>query len=193
MEPLPVAVFFVGLAVGWTIRVGYGRGSKRNVIAVERASRLEFALVALAFTAMHVLPVACLVLPRLREFDYDLPAGAGPLGGALFAVGLWLFWRSHADLGRNWSPVPRIREGQSLVTAGVYRHIRHPMYAAHWLQALAQALLLENWLAGPLVLAFFLPIYLMRVGREEQMMLDHFGDQYRQYMDRTGRAVPRLW
>ena len=53
--------------------------------------------------------------------------------------------------GENWSPDPG-RSGSSTpwLTEGVYRHIRHPMYAAHWLWGLGQALLLQNWIARSL-------------------------------------------
>jgi len=67
------------------------------------------------------------------------------------------------------------------------------MYAAHWLWGIAQALLLQNWIAGLAMLASFLPMYLHRVPREEQMKLEQFGEEYRLYMNRTGRLIPRLW
>jgi protein-S-isoprenylcysteine O-methyltransferase Ste14 len=108
-------------------------------------------------------------------------------------LGIWLLWRSHVDLGRHWSPTLEVRDGHTLVTGGVFSRIRHPMYAAHWVWALGQILLLQNWIVGPSMLALFLPMYFYRVGREERMMLDHFGDEYRGYMKRTGRIVPRLW
>jgi protein-S-isoprenylcysteine O-methyltransferase Ste14 len=81
---------------------------------------------------------------------------------------------------------------QTLITHGVYRTIRHPMYASGSLLSLAQALLLQNWVAGPAGVVAFLPLYFVRVPREEQMMLDHFGDDYRSYAAQTGRIVPRL-
>ncbi len=105
---------------------------------------------------------------------------------------LWLFWRSHADLGLNWSVTLEIRKEHQLITNGVYRSIRHPMYAAIWLFSLAQALLLANWLAGPAALVTFAPMYLLRTPREERMMCEIFGQEYRDYMARTGRLFPRL-
>jgi protein-S-isoprenylcysteine O-methyltransferase Ste14 len=66
------------------------------------------------------------------------------------------------------------------------------MYASQLLQSLAQALLLPNWLAGLGGMATFLGFYFVRMPEEEQMMLDHFGDEYRAYQERTGRIVPRL-
>jgi len=66
------------------------------------------------------------------------------------------------------------------------------MYASEWLWGIAQALLLQNWVAGWAGLALFAPLYVLRVPREERMMLDRFGEEYRAYMDRTGRVVPRI-
>jgi len=54
-------------------------------------------------------------------------------------------------------------------------------------------LLLQNWIAGPALLVTFAGLYLVRVRREEQMMLENFGEEYRLYMNRTGRVIPRLW
>ena len=64
------------------------------------------------------------------------------------------------------------------------------MYSAFWLWAIAQALLLPNWIAGFAGLAGFGILFFGRVAREEQMMLETFGDSYRAYMARTGRIFP---
>jgi len=77
------------------------------------------------------------------------------------------------------------------VTTGVYEWVRHPMYAAHLLWAAAQLLLLQNWIAGPSFLVASIPLYVARIPREEEMMLEEFGDEYRRYAERTGRFLPR--
>jgi protein-S-isoprenylcysteine O-methyltransferase Ste14 len=66
------------------------------------------------------------------------------------------------------------------------------MYTAFWLWALAQALLLPNWVAGLSGLIGFGILYGFRIGREERLMLDTFGDQYRSYAARTARLIPWL-
>ena len=66
------------------------------------------------------------------------------------------------------------------------------MYASEWLWIVAQALLLRNRIAGPAGAASFLPLYALRVPREERMMLERFGEEYRAYMTGTGRVIPRL-
>ena len=107
-------------------------------------------------------------------------------------IALWLFWRSHADLGMNWSVSLELREGHELVTHGVYRFIRHPMHAAIWLWSVGQGMLLANWLAGWSVVPVFAAMYWLRTPREEDLMCQMFGDQYRTYMRTTGRIVPRF-
>jgi protein-S-isoprenylcysteine O-methyltransferase Ste14 len=86
-----------------------------------------------------------------------------------------------------------VRERQTLVTSGVFKYMRHPMYSAHWLWGIAQALLVHNWISGLASLVIFISVYLLRVPREERVMLNEFGDEYREYIKRTGRILPRLW
>ena len=184
-------VFLVGFILGSAIRARYTRPCRRNRISAKRGTVLDALLVALASVGLAILPLVYLLTSWLDFADYHLPAWVGWIGAGVFAVALWLLWRSHVDLGLNWSAKLEIREGHSLVTRGVYGRIRHPMYAAHWLWAIAQASLLHNWIAGPALLVSFLPLYFLRVPHEEQMMLDQFGEEYRQYVNGTGRIIPR--
>ncbi len=107
-------------------------------------------------------------------------------------IALWLFWRAHVDLGLNWSITLEMRKGHELIVHGVYRRIRHPMYAAIFLFALAQGFLLQNWLAGWAGFVTVALLYLVRTPREEKMMCEFFGESYRDYMQRTGRLFPQL-
>jgi protein-S-isoprenylcysteine O-methyltransferase Ste14 len=67
------------------------------------------------------------------------------------------------------------------------------MYAAIYMVAIAQALLVPNYIAGPAMLAAFTAMVLLRIGPEEQMMVDRFGDEYRAYAARTKRLIPGVW
>jgi protein-S-isoprenylcysteine O-methyltransferase Ste14 len=158
-------------------------------------SRLDVLEVFFAFwgaLGMMILPLVYVFTGIPTFADYDLPDWAGWLGTVIFAASIVILWRAHADLGTNWSPTLEIRQEHKLVTSGIYQYIRHPIYAAIWLSAIAQLLLLHNWIAGPSLFVTLIPIYLMRVPREEKMMLDNFGDEYRAYMNRTGGIIPRF-
>jgi protein-S-isoprenylcysteine O-methyltransferase Ste14 len=149
-------------------------------------------LLLLLFLGNFILPLVYIFTPWLNFADYTLPAWAGRLGVVILVGALMVFWRAHVDLGQNWSPTLQIREGHSLITNGLYRYIRHPMYASQWLWVIAQPLLLQNWIAGVGGLVAFLPMYFVWVPQEEQMMIDQFGEAYRAYRQRTGRILPRL-
>ena len=108
-------------------------------------------------------------------------------------TGLWLFHRSHADLGTNWSITLEVREHHRLVANGVYRRIRHPMYTSLFLYSIGQALALPNWIAGPSYLVAFGILFVFRLRAEERMMLRQFGAEYESYAARTKRLVPGVW
>jgi protein-S-isoprenylcysteine O-methyltransferase Ste14 len=66
------------------------------------------------------------------------------------------------------------------------------MYSGIWLFSIAQGLLLDNWLAGWGVVVSFSVMYVLRTPKEEEMMIDHFGSAYTDYMADTGRLFPRI-
>jgi protein-S-isoprenylcysteine O-methyltransferase Ste14 len=185
-------VFLVGFVLGCVIRGIYTIPHRRSKPTEVRWSTLEAILIVLSSLGLMVAPLVYIFAPWLDFADYQFPATAGWIGAGIFVVALALLWRSHVDLGRNWSGLVAIKDGHTLVTEGVFRHIRHPMYAAHFAWGIAQLLLLHNWIAGPAFLVAFIPMYLVRVPREEQLLLDHFGEEYQAYMKRTGRMIPRI-
>jgi protein-S-isoprenylcysteine O-methyltransferase Ste14 len=186
-------IFLVGLILYLFGMYGPAvRQYRRDSIADDRLTRLDLLMDMVAFVGWQVIPVVCVLTSWLDLADFRLPTWAGWVGVAIFAGALGLFWRAYADLGRNWSPTLQVKEEHTLVTHGVYRTIRHPVYAAMWLWGIAQPLLLQNWIAGFSQLVTFLPLYVRRIPLEERMMVENFGDGYREYMARTGRVIPRL-
>ena len=124
--------------------------------------------------------------------DYTLTLYA-QVTGMLVVPTLWLFYRSHKDLGLNWSVSLEIREDHEIVDKGVYKTIRHPIYAAIWLWVIAQALLLSNYSAGFAGIVSFALLYFLIVRKEEEMMVKEFGEPYRKYQKRTKRIIPFIF
>jgi protein-S-isoprenylcysteine O-methyltransferase Ste14 len=185
-------VFLIGMIVYVSIRGVFGGRTKRNEKVVSRVDTRDRALVAVVFLGSIILPVLYLFTPWLGFADYRLPAFIPWCGAVVMVIALWLFWRAHVDLGLNWSITLEMRKDHELIVHGLYRRIRHPMYAAIFLFAVAQALLLQNWLAGWAGFVTFAILYLVRTPCEEKMMCEVFGESYRDYMQRTGRLWPRL-
>ena len=184
-------VFFAGFLVFVWIRHVFINRAKREKKTIQRIDSLEKALLIAVFMTSLLLPVLYLFTPLLNFADYPISTPISWVGAATMIASLWLFWRAHADLGNNWSVSLEIRKNHELITNGVYRLIRHPMYSALWLWSLSQGMLLENWFAGCLLAPAFATMYFLRAPREERLMCDVFGDEYRAYMRQTGRLTPR--
>jgi protein-S-isoprenylcysteine O-methyltransferase Ste14 len=193
MSPwLAKSVVLLGSIVMVAIRAPHGQRSRTVKVVKSRRGRLETFLLTLAWIGFF-LPLIWITTPVLAFADYALEP-VPLVGGTLcIALGLWLFYRSHADLGTNWSITLEVRERHLLVTQGVYRRIRHPMYLALLLYSLGQALVLPNYVAGPSYAVVMLLLFAFRVGPEEKMMLEEFGESYEAYRLRTKRLVPGLW
>ncbi len=176
-------VFLIGFVVYFSIRHTFIKRTRDVPKADSRIDRLEKFLLFLMVPAILVLPFLYWFTPLLSFADYSLPLPVLLAGLVAMIASLWLFWRSHVDLGDNWSVSLEISEGHQIVSNGVYRSIRHPMYASIWLWGLAQGMLLENWLAGWAVIPVFALMYFLRTPKEEKLMCEHFGDSYRQYMN----------
>lgn len=194
MTPTVSKIIFVALVIGWyLIRYKYARRARRERIMWTARGRLETSLLLMSLTGLGFVPLVYIAtsIPKFAAYRfYPLFAWIG----LFFAIGaLGMFHLTHRALGRNWSISLDVRENHDLVTHGVYQRVRHPMYSAFWLWAIAQALLLPNWFAGFAGLAGFGILFFGRVAREERMMLQIFGDNYQAYMARTGRIFPPIF
>jgi protein-S-isoprenylcysteine O-methyltransferase Ste14 len=186
------AVILAGTLAIIVIRAPHGRRSRRVKIARSHKTTLETVLLVLAWVGFFV-PLIWVASPVFSFAEYPLRTSPLVAGTLCLATGLWLFYRSHADLGTNWSITLELRKEHQLITQGVYRGIRHPMYSALALYAIGQALVIPNWVAGLSNVIAFGVLLALRVGAEERMMTQHFGAEYAAYSARTKRLVPGIW
>ena len=134
-----------------------------------------------------------LIFPALFAWaDLDLLNGIRTFG-ILIGIGanlliLWIL----VSLGTNISAALKVRDNQHLVTTGTYKYIRHPLYTAGLFLFCSITLTSANWFLGFLGIGFQLFIMCLRTPLEEEMLIEHFGDEYRQYIKRTGAFFPKL-
>ena len=124
-----------------------------------------------------------------RRFAFPAPGWLRWVGFGLGIASVGLFAWTHVVLGRFWSPYLQLRPGHRLIAHGPYSRIRHPMYSAilGWMMSLG--LVAASWI--PFVFAALSALnFTLRIQGEEKMMLDQFGDEYQEYMKRTGRLLP---
>lgn len=134
---------------------------------------------------------AFLLMPRAVEFAVvPLPAGWRLLGAPVGLLGLLLFAWMFRHLGLNVTSTATPRAAATLVTSGPYRWVRHPMYLAALVLAMAAALLTANLVVAGGG-AWAVGLLLARSRLEERRLVEKFGDAYREYQDRTGAIFPR--
>jgi protein-S-isoprenylcysteine O-methyltransferase Ste14 len=113
------------------------------------------------------------------------------LVGALVAVtGSAVVLRSRAELGRAWSVVPIASEDTGVVTTGLYRLVRHPIYLGFSVLALGQAIAFGSTSAILAVVGGVLPSFLWRARAEEKLLLEVFGERYVTYRKHTKVMIP---
>ena len=152
-------VWFAGLAGWYIIRHPFARKAKKIEVRASFYDRRESLLLAFASLGLFVIPAVYVLtgFPALLDRPF-IPAIAW-LGPVAQCAALWLFRRSHVDLGRNWSISLEVRDHHALVKNGVYRLIRHPMYSSFFLAGrssnvtaaqLARRWVRTCWRGGPL-------------------------------------------
>ncbi len=186
-----VVVIGVRLYYSKTSRPGREKKTSRKE-AIEREGMWRFYLrLSLFFCLVIFLIVYIVNPPWLGLFSMSLPAWVRWMGAALAAVSILLLVWVHHTLGKHWSTGLALQEEHALVTDGPYRWIRHPMYTALFAFFVGGALVSNNWIVTVLAVIAIAVLY-ARIGREEVMMIEQFGDQYQVYKRSTGRLLPRF-
>ena len=190
---LAKGIFVLALIVWGFLRYPYQRRASKLPVRKTARNLTDSLRIACATLGLGVIPLVYVATGFPGFANYDFVKGFAYAGSVVFALALCLFFLAHRHLGRNFSVSLDIREGHVLISEGIYALLRHPMYSAFWLWAIAQLLLLPNWFAGFAGIIGFGILYLGRIGQEERLMLDTFGDDYRTYMSRTQRIVPWIY
>ena len=155
---------------------------------VSLAAGCVAALVTIVFGAEYI------IAPGFFGFAYALPYPIGLrwFGVLLLAGGITLLASAHAHLGRSFHSLVVAKEDHVFVESGPYRWIRHPIYLAYMMNYVGGGLLAGNWVLTFIPILMFAVLIATRMGREEQLLIDEFGDQYIDYMHRTGGLIPGI-
>src|ERR1022692_5067596 len=122
------ATLILGILAVVAIRAPYGRRSSQIRVVKSERGGLEIVLLSGMWLGRVSLPILWVSTPLFSFADYPLHPAQYAAGVILFSMGLWLFYRSHADLSTNWPVSLELRENHALVTSGVYRRLGHPIY-----------------------------------------------------------------
>lgn len=162
----------------------------------EKISRKEegylFAIVLrLAGLCLWIATFAFLISPASVTWAmFPLPEWVRWLGVVSGALCSMLMYWTLSSLGKNLTDTVVTRANAFLVTHGPYRWVRHPFYVTAALLMASVTLLTANWLIG-LSSVIVLLLLAVRTPKEEQMLIERFGQEYRDYMTKTGRFIPK--
>src|ERR1051326_1089418 len=120
------SVILLASVVMVVMRAPHGQRSRGIPVSRSCKGAREILLLIIAWIAFF-LPLIWIATPAFEFADFALEAIPLVSGALCLALGLWLFHRSHVDLGSNWSITLELRENHQLVTHGIYRWVRHPI------------------------------------------------------------------
>jgi len=187
------AIWVAGI-IAWTVIQWPHRRVARDTESVaDERGNMEKTALGLTIVGLVVLPTIHLATGLFGFANTAFWPGAAWYGLIAMVACLYLFYRSHKDLAGNGSGSLEIHKEPKLVDTGVYSTIRHPMYTSFWLWGIAQYLLIPNWIVGLSGLISVAFLYFSRIGEEERMMHQQFGEAYEDYCDKTYRLLPKLF
>jgi len=148
--------------------------------------RVVFFLVLISFLGMYIAGAEW-----FDAFSIPLPAWLRWSGFILgiCAVMFWSWAQIHLDT--QWSAQLQLIKNHRLVTTGPYARIRHPLYLGMMVWGVSVALLTANWIFIAVCVLAIAGV-MWRVPKEEQMMLENFGDEYKAFIRNTGRFFPKI-
>ena len=193
MQDLPFRILIAAVMLAAMSISGYHR---RRADRLDRKipmqeGRLSLALIRLVALAYFAGLLTYLIHPAWMDWAHlPVPEPLRWLAAAGMVASIPLFFWLFSKLGKNVTPTTQVREQASLVTSGPYKWVRHPLYSVATMQVFLLSLAASNafFAATALMTLLFLT---WRTPKEEARLIERFGDEYREYMRRTGRFLPK--
>ena len=185
-------IFILVLIIISIIRTYFGKHKLYTKYKISIHPLLERINSHLVSFGMIYLPLLNIFFSFFDKYKIALPNYLKIISGIILLLDTILFYLSHKELKDNWTPFLEIKEKQKLIKTGIYQYIRHPMYLSMWIFVIFQGLLLSNAFIEIIGILTWSNLYFIRIGNEEKMMLDTFGKEYEDYIENTGRILPKL-
>ena len=188
---LAAVIFFTGIGISSYFRRKADRDSGEKISRSVDGS-VMMNIIRIGGLILWLSPLVYLINPQwmawskigLPEWTRWLGVGIGVL--CVFAI-YWLF----SSIGSGITPTSATRKEHKLVTNGIYKYIRHPLYTFGSSMFVAFGMMADNWFIALLGVLAFIGMAI-RTPKEEANLIEKFGDEYREYMKQTGRVLPKL-
>ncbi len=114
------------------------------------------------------------------------------IGMALIMTGLIIMLVGQVTLWRNYSSTLVIREDHQLITHGIYRFTRNPIYLGFIMVVVGLPVYAAS-LYGFLTMLVLIPIFLNRIRLEEELLTEEFQNSYQKYKETTKKLIPFIY
>ena len=182
-----IILIFIGI-----IRIYFGKHRLSTNYKISVNPFIERFNSYLVGFSMIYFPLMNIFLSFFERFHFEIPNIIKIISSIILILDTYLFYLSHKELADNWSPFLEIKDQQKLIKTGIYKYIRHPMYLSMWIFAFFQGLVLSNLFIEIFGILTWANLYFIRISKEEKMMSDIFGEQYKEYIESTGRLFPKF-
>jgi protein-S-isoprenylcysteine O-methyltransferase Ste14 len=118
---------------------------------------------------------------------------AGATTTTEWIIGFAIAFTALFTLKRFYASTLVARVDHQLITHGIYRFVRHPAYLGVLLVCVVALPVYSSSAWGFLVLSLLIPIFLGRIRMEERLLIEHFGDEYREYEASTRKLIPFVY
>ena len=183
------------LFIGISISSYYRRKADKDTgekISRKADGTAMMTVIRLGGLVLWLSPLVYLINPQWMAWSkLGLPEWARWIGigiGFLCTISVyWLF----SSIGSGITPTSATRTEHKLVTSGPYRWVRHPLYTVGSSMFIAFGMMADNWFIAVLGILAFIAMA-ARTPKEEANLIEKFGDEYREYMNRTGCFLPKI-
>jgi protein-S-isoprenylcysteine O-methyltransferase Ste14 len=178
------------------IPVLQAKKSEQKILPDKKAIKNEGITAFSLRVILSILFFAFLVLysiypPIMNLIHLDFPVWLRWLGTLFAFIGTAFWIYSQAVLNKYWSPQLQVQKEHKVITTGPYKVIRHPIYAATFIWVIGLALFTANMVFAFIALLTIIWL-ILRVTKEEKMMIEQFGNEYERYIQNTGKFFPKL-
>lgn len=185
-------IFIILLILIGIIRIYFGKHRLKTNYKISVNPIIERINSYLVSFGMIYFPILLIFFSYFERFTIYIPNFIKVISVFVLILDIYLFYLSHKELADNWSPFLEIKDQQKLVKTGIFKYIRHPMYLSMWIFAFFEGIVLSNLFIEIFGILTWTNLYFMRVNNEEKMLMDTFGDEYKEYIQNTGRLFPKL-
>lgn len=188
---LAAIIFLIGISISGYFRRKADRDSGEKVSWKDEGIAMILML-RIGSLVLWLSMIGYLIYPPLLAWSkVGLPEWLRWLGVGIGISCIFLIYWMFRSIGRGISPTVATRSEHKLSTSGPYRWIRHPLYTFGTLFFLSFALMADSWFIA-FMAVLLLVLLSLRLPNEEAHLIEKFGDDYREYMQRTGRFLPKI-